>query len=105
MGKIIKASLPLRSSQNYRAITLLPVRLVRSIAARFGATKLRYHRLVPNYEEYWVPDSDAVNSIDIHEAALWFLTPGDECLTCGENPIFLPIVEAPLVIRVNKTHS
>jgi len=42
----------------------MPNRLVRGGAAQFGPTKLHYRRLVPNYEKYWVPDSDAINSID-----------------------------------------
>jgi hypothetical protein len=37
--------------------------------AQLGPTALRYRRLDPNYEQYWMPDSDAVNSIDSHEGA------------------------------------
>jgi hypothetical protein len=65
-----------------RMASLIPNRLVRSAAAQLGPTKLHYRRLVPNYEKYWVPDSDAINSIDSHEAMLWFLSRGDECLNC-----------------------
>jgi hypothetical protein len=42
----------------------MPNRLVRGGAAQFGPTELHYRRLVPNYEKYWVPDSEAINSID-----------------------------------------
>jgi hypothetical protein len=70
--------------------------------ARFGPTTLRYERLRPNY---WVPDSDAVNSIDSYEDALWFLSRGDECLNCGDPPILLPMFNAPLIIRVHKSAS
>jgi len=61
---------------------------------------LRYRRLIPNYEKYWVPDSDAVNSIDSHEAMLWFRSRGDECLNCAGASVFMESV--PLIIRVHK---
>ena len=100
-GRLIKASIPLRSSNAFRALTLLPIRVARTVVARFGPTKLRYRRLTPNYEKYWVPDSDAINSIDSHEAMLWFLSRGDECLNCQDVSVFSPSI--PLVIRVHKT--
>ena len=34
----------------------------------------------PKHVNYWIADSDAVNSIDSYEAMLWFLSRGDECL-------------------------
>jgi SAM-dependent methyltransferase len=101
-GKLIKASILPRSSPPFIMISLLPNRMVRSVAARFGPTTLRYRRLTPNYKKYWVPDSDAVNSIDSHEALLWFLSRGDECLNCGGASMFLPATSVPLIIRVHK---
>jgi ubiquinone/menaquinone biosynthesis C-methylase UbiE len=101
-GKLIKASISLRSSIPFRVTTLLPIRAVRTLVARSGPTRLRYRRLTPNYDQYWVPDSDAVNSIDSHEAMLWFLSRGDECLNCDGASVFLPVVSAPLIIRVHK---
>jgi hypothetical protein len=100
-GKIIKASLPVRASPPFVMSTILPNRLVRNIAAHFGPTKLRYHRLTPNYEQYWVPDSDAVNSIDRYEALLWFRSRGDECLNCEDAS--LAMSPKPLIVRVHKT--
>lgn len=100
-GKLVKASIPLRSSAAFRMASLMPNRLVRSAAAQFGSTKLHYRRLVPNYEKYWVPDSDAINSIDSHEAMLWFLSRGDECLNCQNASIALGF--GPLIIRVHKS--
>ncbi len=102
-GKLIKASIPLRSSLAFKAMTLLPIRAVRNLVARSGPTRLRYRRLKPNYDEYWVPDSDAVNSIDSQEALLWFLSRGDECLNCEGASISLPISSMPLIIRVHKS--
>lgn len=101
-GKITKASIPLRTSVGFKAITLVPTRIVRSLVALSGPTKLHYRRLVPNYEKYWVGDSDAVNSIDIHEAMLWFTSRGDECLNCDSASIFMPAVSKALIIRVHK---
>lgn len=101
-GKLIKASIPLRSSPIFKAITLLPIRIVRTLVARNGPTRLRYRRLTPNYDKYWVPDSDAVNSIDSYEALLWFLSRGDECLNCEDPSVFLPLSSMPLIIRVHK---
>ena len=102
-GKLIKASIPLRSSQSFVVMSLVPTRIARSVVARFGPTSLRYRRLTPNYEKYWVNDSDAVNSIDGHEAMLWFLSRGDECLNCEPPSIFLPAGSFPLIIRVHKS--
>ena len=79
----------------------LPNRLVRKVVAQLGPTKLRYRRLTPNYEKYWMPDSDAVNSIDRYEAMLWFRSRGDECLNCDDAA--LSIAPKPLIIRVHKS--
>jgi SAM-dependent methyltransferase len=101
VGKLIKASIPLRSSPPFLAMSKLPNRLVRDLVAQFGPTKLRYRRLTPNYEKYWMPDSDAVNSIDRYEAMLWFRSRGDECLNCDEAA--LSIAPMPLIIRIHKS--
>ena len=99
-GKIMKASIPLRSSVRFMKITLVPNRMVRKVSAQFGATRLRYRRLTPNYEKYWGPDSDAVNSLDRYEAMLWFVSRGDECLNCAGAPI--TSFRGPLIIRIHK---
>jgi SAM-dependent methyltransferase len=101
-GKIIKASIPLRSSVAFRAMFLVPIRLLRDLSSWFGPTTLRYRRLKPNYDAYWGPDSDAVNSIDRYEAMLWFRSRGDECLNCEglSGSVFMASKE--LIIRVRK---
>jgi SAM-dependent methyltransferase len=105
VGKLIKASIPLRSSRRFRQMALVPNRVLRRTVGQFGPSKLRYRRLTPNYKEYWVSDSDAVNSIDSHEAMLWFLSRGDECLNCGNlwNQLFR--FHTVLIIRVHKQGS
>jgi len=105
LGKLVKATIPFRSSSEVKTAGILPVRLSRKIMARLGPTTLRYKRLKPNYEQYWMADSDAVNSIDSYEGALWFLTRGDECLSCGDSPVFLSMTDAPLLIRIHKPAS
>ncbi|NWG13025.1 MAG: class I SAM-dependent methyltransferase [Acidobacteria bacterium] len=83
-GKITKASIPFRRHPLYRFSYLVPIRSVR-LSRWFltrSPTSLRYHRLTPNYDKYWVTDSDAVNSIDFFEAYLWFTSRGDTCLNC-----------------------
>jgi SAM-dependent methyltransferase len=100
-GKLIKASIPLRSLPAYNIANVMPARIVRSVAPSFGPTTLRYRRLTPNYDYYWQPDSDAVVSIDSFETLIWFLSRGDECLNCSSK-LLLPLFEKPLVIRINK---
>jgi SAM-dependent methyltransferase len=100
-GKIIKASIPLRSSTPFILTSLLPNRLLRDVVGRFGPTRLRYRRLTPNYEKYWGADSDAVNSIDVHEALLWFRSRGDECLNCPAATLVMGSM--PLILRVHKS--
>jgi SAM-dependent methyltransferase len=101
IGKIIKASVPFRSSSLFVTMSILPNRLVRNFVSHFGPTELRYRRLIPNYDKYWVPDSDAVNSIDRYEAMLWFRSRGDECLNCEDASLLLS--SRPLIIRVHKS--
>ena len=47
-----------------------------------------------------MPDSDAVNSIDMYEAYLWFRSRGDECLNCPAGSELIRTGSMPLVIRV-----
>lgn len=100
-GKLIKASVPIRGNILYRIAYMLPVRFLRAAAAFWSGrpTQLHYHLLAPNYEHYWVPDSDALNSIDSYEMLLWFTSRGDECLNCDAHPI---LATQPLILRVHK---
>lgn len=105
-GKLVKASIPIRNSSLFRAITIVPNRLIRSLAFQLGGpTRLHYRRLTPNYEIYWVPDSDAVNSLDRYETILWFRSRGDECLSSRDTwrPAILRTYP-PFVIRIKKSH-
>lgn len=97
-GRLIKASIPVRTSLPFRFIELVSNRELRNLAAGFGPTRLHYRLLQPNYKDYWGPDSDAVNRIDRSEAMLWFRSRGDECLNCDSPWWGLPA----LVIRIHK---
>lgn len=99
-GKLVKASIPVRRSLSYRMAAVLPARLVRSLSAGSGPTRLHYGRLTPNYDQYWQADSDAVNSLDPTEIAMWFESRGDTCLNCfdGWRRHFQP--DAALIIRL-----
>jgi len=82
-GILIKASIPIRDSVFWRACFIMPKRFIRSMIFWLGARyiQIKYRRLKPNYEIYWTSDSDACNSIDPHDAILWFICHGFECLS------------------------
>jgi SAM-dependent methyltransferase len=82
-GKLIKASIPVRNSATWRAIWIFPKRLWRHAGFLMGRRyhEILYRRLNPNYQVFWQSDSDACNSIDPHDAILWFRSHGFECLS------------------------
>lgn len=75
-GKLIKLLIPLRNSVIFRGVSIFPQRLVR--LARYllhnAPTKFHYRELEANFENYWVSDSDAINSMDPFEAYLWYVS-------------------------------
>ncbi len=82
-GKLIKASIPVRDSVLFRAIGVFPRRFLRLLAAAFsrGPKRFSYRVLTPNYDHFWMSDSDAINSMDPFDAIRWFLSRGDSCLS------------------------
>ena len=102
-GKLIKASVPIQNSAAFQAMYMLPIRAARLAAwkTHHQPTQLHYRPITANYQTYWMPDSDAVNSIDMFEAYLWFRSRGDECLNCGTDSELMRMSAMPLVIRVN----
>ncbi len=87
-GKMIKACIPLRENILWRSLFIFPKRIVRHLLFLFGFrfNNIKYKRLKANYDVFWVSDSDACNSIDPHDAILWFLSHGFECVS---NPTHL----------------
>jgi SAM-dependent methyltransferase len=104
-GKVYKASIfPQLVSLNY-AIPL--IRLVSWSTQEFSGrpTNFQYRLLKPNYQKYWNPDSDALNSLDYFEMALWFESRGDECLNCPPRSSRLFKFGEPLILKVHKPTS
>jgi SAM-dependent methyltransferase len=101
-GKLVKAAIPARAILNWFSTPL--IRIARGTGWRITGrpTTFRYHRLTPNFQTYWEPDSDAVNSLDFYEMGLWFRSRGDECLTCEQGSSWLTQTGNPLVIRIHK---
>ncbi len=101
-GKLIKASLPWAQSAPYQNMHVIPTRFIRFFwfRAQNSATALRYGPLNPNFETFWIADSDAVNSIDCYETLLWFTSRGDVCLNC--DGLFQQALAecGPLIIQV-----
>jgi ubiquinone/menaquinone biosynthesis C-methylase UbiE len=105
-GKLVKASIPLRDSNSYRALYTTPIRIMRFGVFSLSASPLAFHynRLVPNYDKYWQGDSDAVSSMDRYEGLLWFASRGDDCLN-GRSPlrsISERVSDPRLLIRIHK---
>jgi SAM-dependent methyltransferase len=103
-GKLTKLTIPVRRSGKFQVLYRVPIRGLRALAAAMeGPTTFHYRRLTPNYtdhKDWWVADSDAVNSMDAYEAALWFQSRGDKCLNCPRGIRALFAGNAPLVIQV-----
>jgi SAM-dependent methyltransferase len=79
--RLVKLTIPARSSAPYKIATTLGRRLFDLARALRGRpTRLRYGRLTPNYETYWDYDADACVSLDAYSVALYFLTRGDRPL-------------------------
>jgi SAM-dependent methyltransferase/uncharacterized protein YbaR (Trm112 family) len=76
--KFIKATLPIRRNLVVKAAGSLPKRLLRRAlwSRHQGATLLRFDRLRPDYERFWMSDSDAAARLDAHEGALYFHSRG-----------------------------
>jgi SAM-dependent methyltransferase len=101
-GKAVKASLYIQDSPLFKALFMLPARAIRRMSWKVTnqPTAFHYRRLTPNYEQYWEPDSDAVNSMDMYEAYLWFKSRGDLCMNCSGEAEMFRTLEMPLVIKV-----
>ena len=103
MGKMIKASVPLRNSLLWRSLFLIPKRLFRHFVFLTGrkVTIIRYKQIRPNYEVFWSSDSDACNHIDPHDAILWFESHGFTCLSHPLHCKALLVRTGGLVFRKN----
>ncbi len=100
-GKLIKASIPLRNSLAWRISWVLPKRIFRHIFHCLGyrLRNLPTRQLQPNYSDFWMSDSDAVHSIDPHDAILWFEANGFECVNQPLHLKALTVRTGDLVFR------
>jgi len=104
-GKFIKAAIPARVTAHVLArMAIYPARFT-AWKESGEPTTLHYRRLVPNYQTYWGPDADAVNSLDRYEAALWFRSRGDECLNCESGLDALTQEDGRLIVRIHKSRT
>jgi SAM-dependent methyltransferase len=103
-GKAVKASIPLRNSLLFRASYVIPRRLGRFMLAVLGVkpANLRYKELSPNFEIYWMEDSDAVNSLDPFDVIAWFSWRGDQCLNKNTLIRKLFVGTGHLIFLINK---
>jgi hypothetical protein len=88
-----------------RLIFKIPKRLFRHFLYILGYRyqKVNYKKLNPNWDKYWMSDSDACNSLDTHDIILWFESNGFSCLS---HPIHIKALMCNsaqgLVFRKNK---
>jgi SAM-dependent methyltransferase len=103
-GKAVKASIPVRNNFIFRASYVIPRRLGRLILARLGvkSAHLRYNALSPNFEIFWVHDSDAANSLDPFDVITWFAWRGDRCLNKPTLVSQLFVRTGHLIFRIKK---
>ncbi len=82
-GKLIKASIPVRDHVLWRSLFIFPKRVARHLAFLRGRRfrELLYEKIEANWDTYWVTDADACNSIDPHDAILWFSSNGFDCVS------------------------
>jgi SAM-dependent methyltransferase len=106
VGKLVKASVGVRSTRAYRLLYRRQVQLIRSLAVKGSGEPSRLHfvRLQPNYAHFWQPDSDAAVSVGFNEVRLWFESRGDRCTNCPSELKMLGWTAAPdqMTIRIRK---
>jgi len=100
-GKMIKALIPLRDSIVWRSIFIFPKRLCRHLLFIMGRRyrEMPCKKLEANYDQFWCSDSDACNSIDPHDAILWFESNGFQCLSHPMNINAFWVRSGPLIFK------
>ena len=102
--KLVKATRPIRQTILAKAADALPGRVVRralwSALAGGAPTEMRFDRLAPDYEHFWMSDSDAAARLDTHEACLFFHSRGYEVLRPGPSAVRQILARHhPVVVR------
>jgi len=102
-GKLVKASIPIRESVFFRGLHIFPRRMARLAACQISRpTRFRFKQIQPNYETYWMADSDAVSSMDPYEAILWFVSRGDVCVNYPTPRSQFFVRTGHLIFRIQK---
>jgi SAM-dependent methyltransferase len=98
-GRLIKFTIPLRNSVLWRSLFIFPKRALRHALFLMGVRykRIMYRTLKPNYDVYWVSDADACNSIDPHDAILWFLSNGFKCISHPTHSTMFLVRSGPLI--------
>ena len=86
--KVVKALLPITNSKPYKFATRIPWRCGRRLFTR-GPQDMKWDRLTPypwgdsgdSVLEKYLPDTDASSSIDCHEAIMYYVRRGYQCLS------------------------
>jgi SAM-dependent methyltransferase len=104
-GRLIKLSIPLRDFAPYRRIRIVLRRGLGLLhyLSRSVPVPLKYGRLRPNLERFWMSDSDAVNSLDPFDVLLWFESRGHPCLSHPHRVHQLFLRDLGLVFRIDKS--
>jgi len=103
-GTMIKASISIRDTVWYRSMFIFPKRLLRLISSLIypKPTSFNYLKLNPNYDRFWMADSDACCSIDPYEAIAWFCSRGHICLSYRSRMSRFFFRTGPLIFKINK---
>ncbi len=103
-GKFNKALIPIRDFRLFRIIKVLLKRTkgyLRFLLCKHPL-KFRYKKLTPNYDHYWMSDSDACNSMDQFEAIVWFKSHGDNCLSHPDWKSQFFIMDGEIIFQIKK---
>jgi SAM-dependent methyltransferase len=102
--RIRKGAMPLRDSVVFRALAVLPRRLLRLAGYLLSRTPtpFRSRRLEPNYADYRVVDADARHHMDPFDAILWFRSRGDRVRSHAGWRRALFVRTGTLVVEVGK---
>src|SRR5690606_29388817 len=102
-GKLIKASVSVRSAVWFRALSLAPRRILRTLGRLRRPTRLHYRRLRPNFARNWTPDATAATSVEPHEVFCWYVSRGFRCLNYPTLVRGLAIRTGPLLFQAPAT--
>jgi SAM-dependent methyltransferase len=99
----VKLILPVLEHRGFKAAAVLPIRLARRLtwaATARRPTSLRFRRLRPDYQTFWLSDSDAASRLDSHEACLFFQSRRYQLLAPGAHAVRQLLAgHIPLVVK------